>query len=70
MRLDLCGLVMFGGCKPNAMQFYNPSQFINFCLSLQVSFHGSSDKEEFLLFGALVLKQLWFARNQAVHKGI
>ncbi|KAK7852129.1 hypothetical protein CFP56_040114 [Quercus suber] len=41
------------------MQFNNPSQFISFLLSPQVSFHGSSDKEEFLLFGALVLEQLW-----------
>ena len=58
------------GCRPNAMQFSNPGQFINFLVSPIVSFHGSSNKEEFLLFGALVLEQLWFARNQAVHKGI
>ena len=58
------------GCRPDAMQFYNPSQFINFLLSPQVSFHGSSNKEKFLLFGALVLEQLCFARNQVVHKGI
>ena len=58
------------GCKLDAMHFSNPGQFINFLVYPFVSFHGSSDKEEFLLFGALVLEQLWFARSQAVHKGI
>ena len=58
------------GCRPDAMQFDCPGLFINFLLSLQVSFHGSSDKEGFLLFGALVLEQLWFARNQAIYKEI
>ena len=57
------------GCRSDAMQFDCPGQFINFLLSPQVSFHGSSDKEGFLLFGALVLENLWFARNQAIHKG-
>ena len=52
------------------MQFDCPGQFINFPLSPQVSFHGSSDREGFLLFGALVLEHLWFARNQVIHKGI
>ena len=58
------------GCRLDAMHFSNPGQFINFLVYPIVSFHGSSDKEEFLLFGALVLEQLWFARSQAVHKGI
>ena len=58
------------GCRANAMQFDCLGQFINFLLSPQVSFHGSSDREGFLLFGTLVLEQLWFARNQAIHKEI
>ncbi|KAK7822242.1 hypothetical protein CFP56_036642 [Quercus suber] len=57
-------------CRPDAMQCDCPGQFINFLLSPQVFFHGSSDREGFLLFGALVLEQLWFARNQAIHKEI
>ena len=58
------------GCRPDAMQFDCPGHFINFLLSPQVSFHGSTDREGFLLFRALVLEQLWFARNQAIHKEI
>ena len=52
------------------MQFDCPGHFINFLLSPQVSFHSSTDREGFLLFGALVLEQLWFAQNQAIHKEI
>lgn len=36
------------GCRPDAIQFDCPGQFINFLLYPQVSFHGPSDKEGFL----------------------
>ena len=57
------------GCRPDALQFDCPGQFIKFLLSPQVSSHGTFDREGFLLFGALVLENLWYARNQAIHKG-
>ena len=58
------------GCRPDAMQFDCPGHFINFLLSPQVSLHGSTDWEGFLLFGDSVLELLWFAQNQAIHKEI
>ncbi|XP_050248620.1 uncharacterized protein LOC126695864 [Quercus robur] len=47
------------GCRPDALQFDCPGQFVKFLLSPQVSSHGTFDKEGFLLFGALVLENLW-----------
>ena len=51
------------------MHFTSSAQFISFLLSPPANIQDSIVKEELILFGAPVMKQLWFARNQLIHEG-
>ena len=50
MPQDFCGLVMSGAADQMQCSLITQVIFINFLLSPQVSFHGFTDQEGFLLF--------------------